>query len=193
MRCANPLNAAVLADYWLAALAKAEEEAVEEHLFTCDECGVRLREVIALGEGVRKLAAEGSLQMVVSDKFLKRAAEQGLRIRQYAAAPGGSILCTVTADDDLLVGRLAANLSGVKHLDLCLCDQRGVEFLRLSDIPFQSGAGDVAWQQSITYAKAAPSSTLIARLVTVDEASGERLLGEYTFNHTRSLPGPGAW
>jgi hypothetical protein len=32
---------------------------------------------------------------------------------------------------------------------------------------------------------------MIARLVTFDEAGGERLLGEYTFNHTRSLPGPG--
>jgi anaerobic C4-dicarboxylate transporter len=31
---------------------------------------------------------------------------------------------------------------------------------------------------------------MIARLVAFDEAGGERLLGEYTFNHTRSLPGP---
>jgi hypothetical protein len=34
---------------------------------------------------------------------------------------------------------------------------------------------------------------MIARLVTFDEAGGEQLLGEYTFHHTRSLPGPGAW
>jgi hypothetical protein len=34
---------------------------------------------------------------------------------------------------------------------------------------------------------------LIARLVAVDEAGGERLLGEYTFNHTRTLPGRSAW
>ena len=34
---------------------------------------------------------------------------------------------------------------------------------------------------------------MIARLVAVDETGGERLLGEYTFNHTRTLPGPGAW
>jgi hypothetical protein len=193
MRCANSLDAAVLADYWLAALANAEEEAVEEHLFTCGECAARLQEVIALAEGVRNLAGEGSLQMIVSETFLKRAAEQGLRIRQYAATPGDSIQCTVTADDDLLVGRLAADLSAAKRVDLCLCDQRGVEFFRLADIPFQPGAGNVAWHQSITYAKAASSGTLMARLITVDETSGEHLLGEYTFNHTRSLPGAGAW
>jgi len=34
---------------------------------------------------------------------------------------------------------------------------------------------------------------MLVRLVTVDNAGGEHLLGEYTFNHTRSLPGPGTW
>jgi len=34
---------------------------------------------------------------------------------------------------------------------------------------------------------------MIIRLVTFDEAGIELPLGEYTFNHTRSLPGPGAW
>ena len=99
----------------------------------------------------------------------------------------------MTAEDDLLIGRLAANLSGTKRIDLCLCDKRGVEQLRLPDIPFQSGAGDVAWQQSMMWAKAAPTDTMIARLVAFDEAGVERILGEYTFHHTRTLPGPGAW
>ena len=99
----------------------------------------------------------------------------------------------MTAEDDLLIGRLAANLSGAKRVDLCLCDKRGVEQLRLPDIPFQSGAASVAWQQPMTWAKAAPSDTLIARLVTFDETGLERLVGEYTFHHTRTLPGPAAW
>jgi hypothetical protein len=193
VNCLSPIDAAVLADYWLAALAKPEEEATEEHLFTCDECGARLREVIALAEGVRKLAREGSLRMIVSDAFLKRAEQEGLRVRQYAPPPGGGVQCTVTAEDDLLIGRLAANLSGAKRVDLCICDERGVEQLRLPDIPVHSGTSNVVYQESITFAKAMPTSKMIARLVAFDEAGGERLLGEYTFNHTRSLPGPGAW
>ena len=72
-------------------------------------------------------------------------------------------------------------------------DERGIEQFRMPDIPFQSGAGSVAYQESITFAKAMPTHKMIARLVTFDEAGGERLLGEYAFNHTRSLPGPGAW
>jgi hypothetical protein len=193
MNCLNPIDAAILADYWLAALTKPEEEDTEEHLFTCDECGARLREVIALAEGVRQIAREGSLRMVVSDSFLRRAAEEGLRIREYAPPAGGGVQCTVTAEDDILIGRLAANLSGAKRVDLCICDERGVEQLRLPDIPIAPGASSVAVQESITFAKAAPSNKMIMRLVTFDEAGVERLLGEYKFNHTRSLPGPGAW
>ena len=192
MSCSNPIDAAVLADYWLAALASSEEEAVEEHLLGCGRCGERLRDVIALAEGVRGLAREGSLRMVVSDAFLRRAAEEGLRVRQYAPPPGGGVQCTVTAEDDILIGRLAADLSEAKRVDLCICDERGIEQRRLAYIPVDSSASSVVYQESITFLKAAPTTKIIARLVTFDEAGAERLLGEYTFNHTRSLPGPGA-
>ncbi len=191
--CASPTDAAVLADYWLGALANPEEEAVEEHLFECDPCGVRLREVIALAEGVRNLAREGSLRMIVSDTFLKRIAKEGLHVREYTPPAGGSVQCTVTAEDDVLIGRLAANLSGAKRVDLCICDEHGVEHVRLQDIPVHPGTSSVAFQESITFLKAAPTQKVVMRLVTVDQAGGERLLGEYTFNHTRSLPGRGAW
>jgi hypothetical protein len=99
----------------------------------------------------------------------------------------------VTAEDDILIGRLAANLSGAKQVDLCICDERGVEQFRLSDIPLHPGASSIAYQESITLMKAAPTLKMIMRLVTFDEAGGECLLGEYRFNHTRSLLGPAAW
>ena len=191
--CSNPIDDAVLADYWLAALPEDEEAAVEEHLLECDRCGKRLREVIALSEGIRNLAREGCLRMIVSDAFLQRAAEEGLRVREYAPPAGGSVQCTVTAEDDILIGRLAANLRGTKRVDLSICDERGAEQLRLRDIPVRSGAASVVYQESITFARALPTSTMIARLVSVDEAGGEHLLGEYTFNHMRSLPGAVAW
>jgi hypothetical protein len=192
MSCAHPIDTAVLADYWLAALPPSEEEAVEQHLFTCDLCGARLRDFIALADGVRALAREGSLTMVVSDAFLQRAAGQGLRVREYAPPRSGSVECTVSAEDDFLIGRLSADLREARRVDLCICDSQGVERFRMADIPFSSEAGGVAFQQSITYAKAAPSETMIARLVALDDY-GERLLGEYTFHHTRTIPGPPAW
>lgn len=193
LSCLNPIDAAaLLADYWLGALAEDEEERVETHLLSCDACGQRLREVIALADGVRNLARQGSLRIIVSEAFLKRAAEEGLRVREYAPQAGGSVQCTVTDEDDLLIARLAADLSGAKRVDLSICDQSGVEQLRLPDIPVHPETGSVIYQESMTFAKGAPTMTLIARLIGQDDSGTERLLGEYTFNHTRSLPGPGA-
>jgi hypothetical protein len=193
MSCATRLDAAILAEYWLGTLGATEEESLEEHLFACEECGTRLDWVIALAEELRAVTRDGSLMTVVSETFLKRAEEEGLRVRQYAPPAGGSVQCTVTAQDDLLVGRLAAKLGTARKIDLSLCDPGGVEQFRLRDIPFEPAASSVLWQQSITFAKAAPTSTMVARLIGVDESGSESLLGEYTFCHTRTLPGPGAW
>jgi hypothetical protein len=193
VRCSSPIDAAALSDYWLALLSGPDEEAVEEHLFQCDSCGDRLREVSALSEGIRRLAREGSLRMIVSETFLRRAAEEGRNVRQYAPSAGGSVECTVTAEDDFLIGRLAADFSKVGRVDLCLCNASGVEQLRLPDIPINRDAGSVILQESITFAKAAPSNKMIMRLVSVDETGSERPIGEYTFNHNRSMPGPAAW
>jgi hypothetical protein len=187
------VDAAVLADYWLALLAGPDEDAVEQHLLACDPCGDRLREIMALADSVRQLARRGSLRMVVPDAFVKRAAGDGLRVREYAPPQGGSVECTVTAEDDVVVGRLAASLAGVSRVDLSLCNEAGVEQVRLPDIPFDARTGNVIYQESVTALKAAPTNRMIARLIAVSDSGREELLGEYTFNHTRSLPGPGAW
>lgn len=193
MSCAHPLDAARLADYWLALLSPSEEEPVETHLLSCDACGNRLREVIALVDGIRRLARQGALQVIVTDTFLQRAAACGLRVRQYAPPRGGHVQCTISADDDFLIGRLAADLSGAQRVDLSICQPDGREQVRLADIPFRREVGEVVWQLSTPYAKAAPSGSLIARLIAVEPERGERLIGEYTFIHTRTIPGPASW
>jgi hypothetical protein len=193
MTCPNPIDAAILADYWLDLLAAPEQETVEEHLFGCDECAGRLQEVIAFAAAIRNIARQGNLLRVVNDEFLKLAAGEGLCIREYAPPPGGSVQCTVSVDDDLLIGRLNADLSRARQLDISLCDGKGNERMRMADIPFRSDARNVAFQQPIDYAKAAPSDVMIARLLSVDQSGSQQLLGEYTFIHTRTIPGPPGW
>lgn len=188
MSCPTPIDAGVLADYWLALLAEPEEETVEEHLLACDACGERLREVIALAESVRELASQGSLKLVVADAYLRRAQEQGLRVRQYTVPAGGRVQCTVTDEDDMLIGRLAADLTNAKRIDVRWYDASGSELMRQQDIPFHPGRTEVILHESITLMKTAPTMKLVARLVVLDEANNERLVGEYTFNHSRSLP-----
>jgi anti-sigma factor RsiW len=191
--CPNPLDATVLVDYWLALLPAGDEQEVEEHLMACDRCGDRLREVIELSDRLRRLARSGSLRVVVSDRLLERAEETGQRVRKYTAPAGATVQCTVTADDDLLVARLAADLSGAKRVDLRFCDAQGVERHRMTDIPIRGEAGGVVYQESIDFAKASPTTTMLMRLVAVDAEGSEKLLGEYAFHHTRTLPGPGEY
>lgn len=191
--CGDPIDAAILADYWLGVLPAAEEEFLEEHLLQCDTCGDRLREIIALADAVRQIAREGTLSMVLSEEFLQRAAGEGLRVREYAPPAGGSVQCTITAEDDLLIGRLAADLSLAKRVDVVMYGPDGVEMARAEDVPFRPDSGAVLLQQSSAYAKAAPTETLVVKMIAVDEKESDRLLGEYTFHHTRTLPGPGGW
>jgi hypothetical protein len=167
--CSSPIEAAVLLDHWLAALPSAAEEAVEQHLMTCDACGDRLCDVIGLSGSLHGLARSGSLQVVIGDQLVTHAAEIGVRVREYAPPQGESVQCTVAADDDLLVARLAADLTTASRVDLSWCDPRGIEHQRMANIPIRADAGSVLCQQSITWAKASPSASMIARLLAVDE------------------------
>jgi len=85
------------------------------------------------------------------------------------------------------------DLTTASRVDVSWCDPRGIEHQRMADIPIGAEAGSVICQQSITWAKASPSATMIARLLAVDEKGDERLLGEFTFHHTRTIPGPPGW
>lgn len=191
--CATPLDATVLMDYWLADLAADAEARVEEHLLSCDVCGDRLRETMSLAQRLHALARTGTLQVIVDDGFVRHARERGLRVRDYAVTPAGSVQCTVSADDDMLIARLAMRMSAVARVDLSWCDELGAERQRMVDVPVHQDSGEVICQQSIQWAKASPSMTMVARLLAVDEAGGEELLGEYTFHHTRTIPGAPGW
>jgi anti-sigma factor RsiW len=191
--CHTPLDPAVLADYWLALLPATEEEAVETHLFDCDACGDRLRGIIDIAEALRALARSGALRVILPENFIRHAAETGRRVRQYDFLPGQTVPCTISADDDLLVARFAVDVSGAERVDVSFRDSAGVERGRMNDIPVRSDARHVIFQESATFAKAAPSSSMVARLLAVGADGGERLLGEYFFQHTRTIPGPPGW
>jgi hypothetical protein len=90
------------------------------------------------------------------------------------------------------VARLGAELAGAERIDLSFSRQ-GLELARMQDIPVNAGTGRVVYQESIDFAKTGPDNVMLLRLLAVDAAGGERLLGEYTFSHTRTIPGPPGW
>jgi hypothetical protein len=180
--CDRPIGLAPLLDYWLEDAEPGDVDAVEEHLLGCEACSRLLGSVVAIGGGVRRLSREGAVEMVVTPSFLARIAEQGLHTREYRVAPGGRVDCTVTPQDDILVARLLGNFGGLTRLDL-ITDQEGQPTHRVLDVPFNSEVGELIVAQAMPYVRKLRDARLQIRLVS-PEATGDRLIGAYTFDHT---------
>lgn len=188
--CRAPIALAVLVEYWLRELDETREEAIEEHLFECAGCAAALQDLVALGAAVRAAWRHGRVRAVVSGEFVRRLAEQGLRVREYRVPRNGGVNCSVGPDDDLVVSRLEAPLADLTRLDLIEVDPEGREH-RFPDIPFNAASGEVVIVPDTVEVRALPASTTRVRLVAVEPA-GERVIGEYAFNHTPNRAAPGA-
>jgi hypothetical protein len=182
-RCAEPLGLPVLVDYWFGGLDGSEEERVEEHVLGCAACSESLRWLAEAGEGVRRLARQGAFAVVVGPSFLDAASRQGLRIREYAVPPGGRVACTVAAEDDLLVSRLQGDFRDVPRVDL-LVEVQGRPEQRALDLPVAPSSSEVILVQAMPALRALPSGIIRMRLLA-PEPEGDRVLGEYMFDHTR--------
>ncbi len=180
--CARPLELETLVDYWFEDTAPLDEERVETHLMECDSCSGRLRGLVALGDGVRRAARDGAVQVVVTPVFLETAAREGLRMREYRVAPGGRVACTVTPEDDLMITHLEADLRGVSRLDVVTSWEGGPDE-RLEDVPVNPDARELLVAQPMPALRALGDVVLRMRLLAREEG-GERLVGEYTFVHS---------
>lgn len=186
MNCRSPLDWDDLLAYWLGELDADSAAPIEEHYLGCDVCSRRLEQLARLARGVRTVAGSSGVNMVVTAPFVRRLSEQGLQVREYHVPPNGSVNCTVTPEDDVVVAHLEMPPSDAARLDLVTLDSAGEALLRQEDIPFAHDS--VVVSTRIATLRALPATTLRLRLLAVD-AGGERALGEYTFNHE---PGPAA-
>lgn len=175
-------SAAELLGYWLGELEEAQERVMDEHLFECASCSGRLDEIVRLGKAVRRDLLSGGVTFVTSTPFIEAFQQAGWRVREYGLDVGGSVDCTVGRDDDFVVAYLRAPLRGVQRLDVTI-DEATAGRLRLEDVPFDPEAGAIAAVTSTTYLRSLQRTRLRMQLLAVDGAQ-ERVLGEYTFNHS---------
>jgi len=185
--CPSPLAWDTLLAYWLGELPAGRAEQIEEHYIGCARCSRRLGQLAALARGIRQLARTSGVTMVVNAAFVRRLTENGLRVREYCVPQNGSVNCTVAPEDDFVVGRLEAALSGVQRVDLLTLDSQGRTALRQEDIPFAADSRAVVFAPGIEVIRAMPASTLRLRLLAVDD-QGEHVLGDYVLNHTPHRP-----
>jgi len=180
--CPSPLADDLVLDWWTGDLGAAEARRVERHLLSCGACSARAELLPALAEGVRTLVREGRLPSVLSPTVVERLQRDGRRIREYRVAPGGGVQCTVGPDDDVVLARLSARFGGVTRVDLVRQSGNAPEE-RYTDLPFDAAATELIFAPPMDMLRAMPASVEIMRLLSV-EPQGERLLGEYTFNHS---------
>jgi hypothetical protein len=185
MSCTHPIDFETLIAYWMGELSEEREAPLEEHLFGCAHCTGRLEEVASLAEGVRAAVQDGRLTLFVTEPFVEAMKQAGLRLREYALDPGASVNCTIRADDDAVVSRIRAPLSGVKRLDIIQGGLANHPDVRIADVPFDQASGEVVMIPSATWLKSMPAFTLHTRLVSVIDGEDEPV-GEYTFNHSPS-------
>ena len=175
------LEFAALVSYWLGDLDEAQEAAVEKHYFGCAQCAALLEEVEALSDGVRRAFYSGRVGAIVTQAFVERLRSRGLRLREYQVPRNGSVNCSVGPEHDVLLGYLNdVALEGVTRIDAIVSLDHDV---RLEDVPFDSATRRVILAPSVQLMRSLPAHREVVRLVAVEEG-GERLLGEYTFNHS---------
>lgn len=177
------LDLAQLAAYWLGELDDAAQAQAEAHLFGCAQCAQRLHFLAETGAGVRALVRQGALAVAVTPAFLDELRAQGLRVREYRVVPGGGVNCTIAPQDDFVVSRLQASLERVARLDVEL-HVEGEPHERRNDIPFDPRSGEVLLLPSAARLRAIKVPTVHRLRLLAVEAGGERLIGEYQFNHT---------
>jgi len=182
--CARQLPTSTLLDYWFGE-AVADEAAVEEHLMACRFCSSRLRALVQLGDGIRQATRGGLVHAVLSPAFVEKLRADGLRLREYRLQPGGSVACTITPEDDLVVSRLQAALRDVQRLDMIFEDLTTGTSLRLTDLAFDPAQEELVVVPNAAALRALQQSTHRMRLLAVHGES-ERELGDYTFHHSRS-------
>lgn len=182
-RCPAPIGFADVVDYWAGDLTRAEEDRIEEHVFSCADCAREVAAAEALARSIAAVVREGRLHSVVSDAILNRLAADGVRVRTYTLDGAGVVPCAVWADDDLVVARIRADFAEVDSVTIVTRQASGDEIGRLSDVAVRPGQREILNAFSATRLRQLPP-TRVQVTVTAQVGGGERTIAEYTLEHT---------
>lgn len=188
-RCPAPLGFDEVVEYWAGDLTRAEEDRIEEHVFSCADCARELAVAETLAAGIAAVVREGRLNTVVTDTILNRLAADGVRIRTFTLEGPGIVPCAVWAGDDLVVSRLRADFEGVDAVTIVTRQASGEEISRLADIEILPGQHEILNAFSAARLRELPA-THVHVSVTAPIAGGIRTIAEYTLEHGGAFDRP---
>jgi len=174
--CPQAPSFATVVDYLAGDLAADEEDALEQHLFSCGDCSRAVEEVAALTGAI----AEAIPPALTADRL--RQLRASLRIRETRVETGQTAEAWFTQDVDLLVHALQTDLTGVERVDLEVYGPTGDLFMRVEAVPFDEPARTVyvACQRHLRGDEDVEDTRF--RLVAVQAGEG-RTLGDYLVRH----------
>jgi anti-sigma factor RsiW len=174
-----------LADYAAGEFPEAEAAALEEHLFSCADCGARAAEFDALVRAIRPAVRSAEVGGFVTNAVLNRLAREGVRVRAYTLSPGAIVPCAVWDGDELMALRLRGDFGRASEFTL---SQRvaGTEVSRATGQLAASSDGELIHLVPAAWVRQLPVVE-VEVLLTAHEGGEERAVGSYTLVHGGSL------
>jgi len=174
-----------LTDYTTGELAEAEAAAIEEHLFSCSDCGARATEFDALVRAIRPAVKTAAVGGFVTDAVLNQLARDGVRVRTFALSPGAVVPCAVWDDDELMALRLRGDFGGASEFTI---SQRmaGTEVIHATGQIAADPIGEVIFTIPAAWVRQLPVVEVEVAL-TAHDGDDERTVGSYTLVHAGSL------
>ncbi len=170
-----------LTDYAAGELDDVEAGALEEHLFSCADCGARAAEFDVLVRAIRRAVRSGEVGGFVTDAVLNRLAREGMRIRTFTLSPGAIVPCAVWEDDELMVLRLRGEFGDASEFTV---SQRvgGTEVSRSTGHSTAGSSGELLYATPAAMVRQLPVVQVDIH-VTAHVGSEQRAVGQYALMH----------
>jgi anti-sigma factor RsiW len=173
-----------LTDYAAGELSHDEAAEVEEHLFSCTDCGARAAELDAIVRLLRPAIGSAQVGGFITDAVLNRLSRDGVRVRTFALSPGAVVPCAVWEGDELMTLRMRADFGNASEFTM---SQRvnGAEVIRARGQITPSSQGELLYAIPAAWVRGLPAAD-VEVVLTAHESGEERAVGRYTLVHEGS-------
>jgi anti-sigma factor RsiW len=175
-------KAETLAAYWLAELPEAEQLALEDHLFACEQCTAASARMAALP---RALAF--AVPPVITTAEGQRLQALDARIQRTCIAPGGRGVADFSKGAEAQLMVLEAELRGAERVEIVLCTRDGTVLMPPEPAPFDAEAGTIIVACRSFYLANGSIPLEITLQVEAITAGERRTVGHFEIDHVLAV------
>jgi anti-sigma factor RsiW len=168
-------------EYAAGELPEAQAAAIEEHVFSCADCGARAAELDAIVRQIRPAVQSGEVGGFATDAILNQFAREGVRVRSYVLSPGAVVPCAVWDDDEMMALRLRGDFGAAGEFTLSQT-VAGTEVSRTTGWAAAAPNGEIIFTMPASWVRQLPDVEIDVTL-TAHEGGVDRPVGNYTLVH----------